>query len=171
MEGKSFFAEMLGTMLLMFNVLSTIDIPIEGGGPLGVYPIAMSVMVSHLFLIPIDGCSINPSRSFGPSLVAAWAHINGNYFHQQYMFWLGPLFGAGLAAFVYEYGPLKPENFAGKGDMTDAIHMGNKGLKKQGKQEATDYASNTIQYEEANSEVATRSYSKVTSNPMHNLDD
>ena len=31
-------------------------------GALGVYPIAMSVMVAHLFLLPIDGCSINPSR-------------------------------------------------------------------------------------------------------------
>jgi MIP family channel proteins len=99
--GQVFFAEMLGTMLLIFNVLSTIDIPTEGGGPLGVYPIAMSVMVAHLFLIPIDGCSINPTRSFGPSLVAAWAHIPGTYYHQQYMFWFGPLFGAFVAAFVY----------------------------------------------------------------------
>ena len=87
--GQVFFAEMLGTMLLIFNVLSTIDIPTEGGGALGVYPIAMSVMVSHLFLIPIDGCSINPTRSFGPSLVAAWANIDGQYYTQQYMFWFG----------------------------------------------------------------------------------
>ena len=99
--GQVFFAEMLGTMLLMFNVLSTIDIPTPGGGPLGVYPIAMSVMVAHLFLIPIDGCSINPTRSFGPSLVAAWAGIGGTYYHQQYMFWFGPLFGSAVAAFLY----------------------------------------------------------------------
>lgn len=58
-------------MLLVYNVFATIDIPTPGGGPLGVFPIAMSVMVAHLFLLPIDGCSINPTRSFGPSLVAA----------------------------------------------------------------------------------------------------
>jgi MIP family channel proteins len=96
-----FFAEMLGTMLLMFNVLSTIDIPKEGGGSLGVYPIAMSVMIAHLFLLPIDGCSINPTRSFGPSLVATWAKIEGIYQKQQYIFWLGPMFGAGVAAAIY----------------------------------------------------------------------
>ena len=60
--GQVFFAEMLGTMLLVFNVFSTVDIPIIGVGALGVYPIAMSVMVAHLFLLPIDGCSINPTR-------------------------------------------------------------------------------------------------------------
>jgi glycerol uptake facilitator-like aquaporin len=99
--GQVFFAEMLGTMLLLFNVLSTIDIPKEGGGSLGVYPIAMSVLVAHLFLLPIDGCSINPTRSFGPSLVAAWAGIGGRYYHQQYMFWFAPMIGAALAASIY----------------------------------------------------------------------
>jgi glycerol uptake facilitator-like aquaporin len=39
--GQVFFAEMMGTMLLMYNVYATIDIPTAGGGPLGVYPIAM----------------------------------------------------------------------------------------------------------------------------------
>jgi glycerol uptake facilitator-like aquaporin len=108
-------------MILMFNVLSTIDIPTGDGGPLAVFPIAMSVMIAHLFLLPIDGCSINPSRSFGPSVVATWANIEGNFSHQQYIFWLGPMFGAGLAAAIYEYASLKPENFAGARDMDTAI--------------------------------------------------
>lgn len=99
--GQVWFAEALGTMLLMFNVLSTVDIPTEGAGPLGVFPIAMSVMVAHLFLLPIDGCSINPSRSFGPAVVAQWAGIPGTYAHQQPVFWFGPMFGAVLAAAIY----------------------------------------------------------------------
>lgn len=121
-----FFAEMLGTMLLLFNVLSTIDIPKAGGGALGVYPIAMSVMVAHLFLLPIDGCSINPTRSFGPSLVAAFAGIEGRYYHQQYVFWLGPMFGAVVAAVIYEYGSLKNENFGGAKDMREEIFLASK---------------------------------------------
>lgn len=81
--GQVFLSEMVGTMLLVYCVFATIDCPVKGGGPLGVYPIAMSVMVAHLFLLPIDGCSINPTRSFGPSLVAAFAGIGGTYYHQQ----------------------------------------------------------------------------------------
>jgi MIP family channel proteins len=124
--GQVFFAEMMGTMLLVYTVFATIDIPTEGGGALGVYPIAMSVMVAHLFLLPIDGCSINPTRSFGPSLVAAFAGISGNYYHQQYMFWFGPLIGAALAAFIYEYAPLKPKKREGKEDMSDALFLAKK---------------------------------------------
>jgi glycerol uptake facilitator-like aquaporin len=100
-DGQVWFAEVLGTMLLMFNVLSTVDIPAPNGGPLGIYPIAMSVMVAHLFLLPIDGCSINPSRSFGPALVAGWAKIGGTYSSQQYMFWIAPMMGAAFAAIIY----------------------------------------------------------------------
>eukprot|EP00597_Dinobryon_sp_UTEXLB2267_P004606 CAMPEP_0170065186 /NCGR_PEP_ID=MMETSP0019_2-20121128/5366_1 /TAXON_ID=98059 /ORGANISM="Dinobryon sp., Strain UTEXLB2267" /LENGTH=306 /DNA_ID=CAMNT_0010271989 /DNA_START=152 /DNA_END=1072 /DNA_ORIENTATION=+ len=136
--GQVWFAEVLGTMLLMFNVLSTVDIPTEGAGPLGVFPIAMSVMVAHLFLLPIDGCSINPSRSFGPALVAQWAGIPGTYAHQQPVFWFGPMFGAVLAAVIYEYGSLKPENFAGAKDMDTAIFQANKRKIKPHKRLSTE---------------------------------
>ena len=94
-------AEMFGTGILLFTVYATIDNPQEGGGPLGVFPIAMSVLIAHLFLIPMDGCSINPTRSFGPYLVARWIGSEGNFVHQQYMFWLGPLCGAAFASIVY----------------------------------------------------------------------
>jgi len=124
--GQVFFAEMLSTMMLMFNVLSTIDIPKEGAGPLGVFPIAMSVMIANLFLIPIDGCSINPTRSFGPALVAQIAGITGNYGSQQYMFWVAPIAGAGVAAYMYEYGSLKPDKFAGAKDMDTAVFLSDK---------------------------------------------
>lgn len=145
--GQVFLAEMIGTMLLVYNVFATIDIPTIGGGPLGVFPIAMSVMVSHLFLLPIDGCSINPTRSFGPSLVAAMAGISGDYYHQQYMFWFGPLIGAAITALIYgngvifslftnshnlllahslEYAPLKPKKRQAKEDLAAAVFMADK---------------------------------------------
>lgn len=99
--GQVFFAEMLGTSILVYTVFATIDIPTKGGGALGVYPIAMSVMIAHLFLLPIDGCSINPTRSFGPALVSGMAGITGTFYKQQYMFWFGPLFGAAFSTFIY----------------------------------------------------------------------
>jgi len=137
--GQVFFAEMLATMLLMFNVLSTIDIPKEGAGPLGVFPIAMSVMIANLFLIPIDGCSINPTRSFGPAVVAQIAGIQGNYGPQQYMFWLAPLCGAGIAAYMYEYGSLKPDKFDGAKDMDTAVFLADK--------KEPDHAPNSVELE------------------------
>jgi MIP family channel proteins len=121
--GQVFLAEMMGTMILLYNVFATIDSPTAGGGRLGNYPIAMSVMVAHLFLIPIDGCSINPTRSFGPSLVAGFAGIGGPYMHQQYMFWFAPLIGATITAIIYEYAPLKQKKREGKGNMQDDLYL------------------------------------------------
>ena len=38
----------------------------------GMAPLAIgfAVFLGHAVLIPLDGCSINPARSFGPALVA-----------------------------------------------------------------------------------------------------
>merc|ERR1711933_489846 len=36
--------------------------------------IGFSVYLAHTVMIPIDGCSINPTRSFGPAVVASIAH-------------------------------------------------------------------------------------------------
>jgi len=124
--GQVFLGEMMGTMLLVYCVFATIDIPTAGGGALGVFPIAMSVMVAHLFLLPIDGCSINPTRSFGPSLVAAMAGISGKYYHQQYMFWFAPLIGAAITAIIYEYAPLKPKKRETKDSMADSLFLAQK---------------------------------------------
>jgi len=124
--GQVFFGEMIGTAILVWNVFATIDIPTGDGGVLGVYPIAMSVMVAHLFLLPIDGCSINPTRSFGPHVVASWAGIPGTYFKQHYMFWFGPLTGAAVATLLYEYGWLKPAEREGAKDMDTTLFMADK---------------------------------------------
>jgi len=131
--GQVFFAEMLGTGILMYTVFATIDIPHKGGGALGVYPIAMSVMIAHLFLLPIDGCSINPTRSFGPALVAGMAGIAGTFYKQQYMFWFAPLFGAGLAAIVYEYCGMKLKKREGAGDMDVELYMADVARNANGK--------------------------------------
>ena len=94
-------AEMLATAVLVLNVLATVDHPGAGGGPLGVFPIAMSVVVGHLFLAPIDGCGMNPTNSFGSYLYSAMAGYQGEYHRQQYMFWLGPMLGSAVATMVY----------------------------------------------------------------------
>merc|ERR1712037_936067 len=62
---------------------------------LGPYAIGMAVFVAHLSTIPITGTGINPARSFGPAAVYGdWT--------DQWIFWVGPFFGAFLAALFYE---------------------------------------------------------------------
>ncbi|MCH2149117.1 MAG: aquaporin [Phycisphaerales bacterium] len=38
---------------------------------------------------------MNPARSFGPALVL-------DYWHLQWAYWVGPILGAALAAWVYQ---------------------------------------------------------------------
>jgi hypothetical protein len=106
-------------------------------------------MIAHLFLLPIDGCSINPSRSFGPSLVATWAGIKGDYYRQHHIFWFGPLFGAAVAAIMYEYLGLKPVNFAGAKDMDTSIFQSDKSRRKSDQSAVTHLKVDTVKEDEA----------------------
>ncbi|CAK0815641.1 unnamed protein product [Prorocentrum cordatum] len=79
----AFAMEALGAALLVSTVLA-------GGTAL---PIAAAVVVAHLLLVPVTGCSINPARSLGPALVngssAALKHL--------WMFIAAPMLGGWLA--------------------------------------------------------------------------
>lgn len=56
------------TALLMFTVLET-AFGTAPAAPFAAIAIGMAVFLAHSVLIPIDGCSINPTRSFGPAVV------------------------------------------------------------------------------------------------------
>jgi len=95
--------EILGTFLLMMVVLQTAVQPKSAGNRAqAAIAIGLAVFVAHAVLLPIDGCSINPTRSFGPALIA---HIRtaGSVptFRHMWIFWVGPLVGAALAAGHY----------------------------------------------------------------------
>ena len=63
---------MLGTGLLVFTVCSAADVGREKNnkytGALTPLVIGLAVLCAHLFLIPVDNCSINPARSFGSAV-------------------------------------------------------------------------------------------------------
>ena len=86
-------AEIVLTFILVFVVFA---VAIDPRGPQYLAPIAigLAVFVDHLFGVTITGASMNPARSFGPSLVA-WEW--GNH----WIYWVGPGVGAGLAALGY----------------------------------------------------------------------
>jgi len=65
--------------------------------------IGLAVFLAHSVLIPIDGCSINPTRSFGPALVASMTCKDGkSKFDDMWVFWVGPLLGAAAASGVFK---------------------------------------------------------------------
>jgi len=88
--------EAIFTFLLVFMVISITD-PSKNveayGTTLG---IGVVILVAHLCIIPFTGCGINPARSFGPSLVM-------NKFDDHWVFWVGPILGALLAAIQYRF--------------------------------------------------------------------
>ncbi|MBQ7432754.1 MAG: MIP family channel protein [Lachnospiraceae bacterium] len=70
-------------------------------GSFGGLVIGLTLVVVHILGIGLTGTSVNPARSFGPALVAA---ISGNTapIASLWVFIVGPLVGAALAAVVYK---------------------------------------------------------------------
>eukprot|EP00418_Pyrodinium_bahamense_P017391 CAMPEP_0179123676 /NCGR_PEP_ID=MMETSP0796-20121207/58416_1 /TAXON_ID=73915 /ORGANISM="Pyrodinium bahamense, Strain pbaha01" /LENGTH=349 /DNA_ID=CAMNT_0020822321 /DNA_START=120 /DNA_END=1170 /DNA_ORIENTATION=+ len=94
--------EFMGTFLLMFVVLETaVNDASKGNSSLAPLAIGLSVFLAHSVLIPIDGCSINPTRTFGPALIQALSGGGGAAFTDMWVFWAGPLLGAAAATVVY----------------------------------------------------------------------
>ena len=73
-----------------------------GHGSLAGLVIGFTLTGVHILGIGLTGTSVNPARSFGPAIIAA---LNGNTapIACLWVFIVGPLIGAALAAFVYNY--------------------------------------------------------------------
>lgn len=104
-------AEAFGTFLLCFTIWETAVTSQASCGKNACIAIGFAVFLAHVMLLPIDGCSINPSRSFGPAIVSA---IRGcsNYtkggLEDLWIMWVGPLAGAIAAAIVQKpFAPIK----------------------------------------------------------------
>ncbi|KAG0607599.1 hypothetical protein M758_8G041600 [Ceratodon purpureus] len=101
--GQALAAELMGTFVLLFTVLSATDptrmardshVPV-----LAPLPIGFAVFVVHLATIPITGTGINPARSLGAAVANP---LHGNW-AQHWIFWVGPLAGAAAAAVYHTY--------------------------------------------------------------------
>lgn len=100
--------EIVITFALVYTVYATAADPKKGS--LGIIaPIAIGFIVGANILAagPFSGGSMNPARSFGPAVVSG-------DFSQNWIYWVGPLIGGGLAGLVYggifigSYEPLPP---------------------------------------------------------------
>ena len=94
-EGTGLLVEIILTFVLVFTVFATAMDP-RGMGNLAPVAIGLAVLVDHFVGVPLTGASMNPARSFGPALVA-------NFWDDQWVYWLGPLVGGGVAGLLYSF--------------------------------------------------------------------
>jgi MIP family channel proteins len=98
--------ECVCTFIVCFVVWQTAVTPQTGSRKNACLAIGFTVFAVHLMLLPIDGASANPTRSFGPAMVA-YARGCDNYIEgamkDHWIFWIGPLFGAAAAAGLQLY--------------------------------------------------------------------
>ena len=70
-------------------------------GSFGGLVIGLTLVLVHILGIGLTGTSVNPARSFGPAVVAAIAG-NADPIKALWVFIVGPLVGAAIAACVYK---------------------------------------------------------------------
>ena len=73
-----------------------------GHGSFGGLVIGLTLVLVHILGIGLTGTSVNPARSIGPAVVAAICG-NPSALGSLWVFIVGPLVGAALAALVYQY--------------------------------------------------------------------
>ncbi|WP_028112394.1 aquaporin Z [Ferrimonas kyonanensis] len=94
--GAALLTEVVMTMVFLVVILGATD----PRAPAGLAPVAIGLCLTliHLISIPVTNTSVNPARSTGVALyVGDWA------LSQLWLFWLAPIVGAILGAFLYRY--------------------------------------------------------------------
>ncbi len=98
--GYSLLAALVIEIVLTAVFLIVIMGATDERAPAGMAPLAIGLCLTliHLISIPVTNTSVNPARSTGVALyVGDWA------VGQLWLFWLAPIIGAVIGAFVYKY--------------------------------------------------------------------
>ena len=103
-NGSAFAGLLVEIILTFIFVICILGVTSKnaGHGSLAGLVIGFTLTGVHILGIGLTGTSVNPARSFGPAVIAA---INGNTapIADLWVFIAGPLIGAALAAFLYNY--------------------------------------------------------------------
>jgi MIP family channel proteins len=89
---QGILVEAILTFFLVFVVYGT-AVDERGRGVAG-FAIGSTITLDILFGGPLTGAAMNPARVFGPALAA-------NFWHDHYVYWLGPMIGGALGGLVY----------------------------------------------------------------------
>jgi MIP family channel proteins len=91
---QGILVEAILTFFLVFVVYGTAVDDRSRGATVAGLAIGGTITLDILFGGPLTGAAMNPARTFGPAL-AAW------YWHDHYVYWIGPLIGGALGGYVY----------------------------------------------------------------------
>jgi aquaporin TIP len=92
---RPWLAEFVGTFALIFVGIGAIKTAVDKRSrTLAGFAIGATITLDILFGGPLTGAAMNPARVFGPAL-ASW------FWHDHYVYWIGPLIGGALGGFVY----------------------------------------------------------------------
>jgi aquaporin Z len=103
--GGNVFAGLLVEVVLTFIfVLTILGVTSKKAnhGSFGGLIIGLTLVLVHILGIGLTGTSVNPARSIGPAIMAAIVG-NAQPIISVWVFILGPLVGAVIAAFVYKF--------------------------------------------------------------------
>jgi len=92
--------EIVLTCIFVLVILGVTDKK-AGHGSFGGLVIGLTLVLVHILGIGLTGTSVNPARSIGPAIVAAIAG-NGEPLAQIWVFIVGPLVGAVIAALIHK---------------------------------------------------------------------
>lgn len=92
--------EVLLTFVFVISILGVTSEKAKHGNVAGLV-IALSLVAVHILGIGLTGTSVNPARSIGPAIVAAFGG-NGAPMGAVWVFIVGPLVGGLIAACVYK---------------------------------------------------------------------
>lgn len=94
-QGMALMAEILLTMFFVLVILGATDEK-KGFGKFAGLAIGLALGLVNIVGIPVDNCSVNPARSFGPAIYSPNAWVD---------FWVmvvGPLVGALLSVIIWK---------------------------------------------------------------------
>lgn len=97
--GSVFLLELSLTFLFVL-VIQYVTRPENAAKNLAPVAIGLTLMVTNLVGIGVDGASINPARSFAPALLSAGWSSSTWAIKEVWLFWVAPLLGGALASVV-----------------------------------------------------------------------
>ncbi|ESZ94615.1 hypothetical protein SBOR_5026 [Sclerotinia borealis F-4128] len=109
---QGFVIEGITTAALIFTIIM---LAVEKHKATFVAPIGigLALFVAHMVAVPFTGASLNPARSFGPSAIV-W-----NFPREHWIYWVGPILGAGLAVLFFRLIKLMEYEMANPGQDGD----------------------------------------------------